>query len=209
MKDDYQNIFKHGNKLERKISSWMTFQQIGLGLETVIQKELQEIFNVKVNGNKLKWLNPIFAILKKGKAGLMKLMDCKRHNSYLQYLHFKMEDIITLRELLHPGDQIIKQDLERAFNHITIEPNFRQFLRFKFKGRFYMFTTMCFGVHHYSIILHREVLAPQALQIVQITQDFQWKISQENQSFIAAQKCEFLRRSLNSLNNELMLASQR
>ncbi|KAA6365103.1 MAG: putative reverse transcriptase, partial [Streblomastix strix] len=209
-------------------------------LETLILKELQENIIVEVNGNQLKWLNPIFAIPKKGKAGWRKIMDCKRLNSHLQCNHFKMEDIKTLRELIRPGDWIIKLDLESAFNHITVEPNFRPFLGFEFKGRFYMYTAMCFGVRHAPLIFHKtmrplmkylrekmnirsisycddlifmnenkEVLALQALQIVQIIQEFGWKISQEKSSLIPTQSCEFLGWSVNSLSNELTMTSQR
>ncbi|KAA6353491.1 MAG: hypothetical protein EZS28_050982 [Streblomastix strix] len=52
-------------------------------LETLILKELQENIIVEVNGNQLKWLNPIFAIPKKGKAGWRKIINCKRLNSHL------------------------------------------------------------------------------------------------------------------------------
>ncbi|KAA6331891.1 MAG: putative reverse transcriptase, partial [Streblomastix strix] len=124
-------------------------------LETLILKELQGNIIVEVNGNQLKWLNPIFAIPKKGKAGWRKIMDSNRLNYHLQCNHFKMEDIKTLRELIGPGDWIIKLDLESAFNHITVEPHFRPFQGFEFKGRFYMYTAMCFGVRHVPLIFHK------------------------------------------------------
>ncbi|KAA6395780.1 MAG: hypothetical protein EZS28_008689 [Streblomastix strix] len=60
-----------------------------------------------------------------------------------------------LRELIRPADQKINLDLESTFNHITVEPNFRPFLGFEFKRRFYMYTAMCFGVLHAPLIFHK------------------------------------------------------
>ncbi|KAA6385439.1 MAG: hypothetical protein EZS28_019035 [Streblomastix strix] len=50
---------------------------------------------------------------------------------------------------------------------------------------------------------NKEVLAHEALQIVQIIQEFGKKISQEKQSLIPTQSCEFLGWSVNSLVDQL------
>jgi hypothetical protein len=102
-------------------------------LESIINKELEDNIIKIVKKKELKWINPIFAIPKKGKGKWRKIMDCSSLNQHLCCNHFKMEDIHTLRELIKPNDWAIKIDLESAYSHIVVSKNQRSYLGFKFK----------------------------------------------------------------------------
>jgi hypothetical protein len=93
-------------------------------LSRLIQKELEDGIVEEVRREDLKWINPCFAIPKQEKGKWRKITDCRTLNKHLCSNHFIMEDIHILRELLKPGDWMIKIDLESAFHHITVDKEF-------------------------------------------------------------------------------------
>ncbi|KAA6377486.1 MAG: hypothetical protein EZS28_026990, partial [Streblomastix strix] len=131
-----------------------------------------------------------------------------------------MEDINTLRELMQKGDQMFKIDLESAFHHIPVDPQFQPFLGFTHKGKFFKYVAMCFGVKHAPLIFHnvllpviiiirehfsirvvaycddiiflnknKEDLVNKQPLILQILEEFDWKISQSKSNLLGHHGC--------------------
>ncbi|KAA6380431.1 MAG: putative reverse transcriptase [Streblomastix strix] len=106
----------------------------------------------------LSWIIPCFVIPKPGSNKWRKITDCLILNKFLLSSHFIMEDINTLRELMLKGDQVFKIDLEPAFYHIPVDPQFQPFLRLTHKGKFFKYVAMCFGFKHAPLTFHKVLL---------------------------------------------------
>ncbi|KAA6399062.1 MAG: putative reverse transcriptase [Streblomastix strix] len=124
-------------------------------LDQLIDQEVQEQIVGKVTFEDLARVNPCFAIPKSDPANWRKITDCSILNRFLRTNHFIMEDINTVREILLPNDWMIKTDLQSAFHHILVDPEFRPFLRFYHRNRYYQYKAMCFEVRHAPLIFHK------------------------------------------------------
>ena len=57
-----------------------------------------------------------------------------------------METPVFIRNSIRPMHWGVSLDLEDAFFHVPIHPNFRKYLRFAFQGQVYQFRAMPFGL---------------------------------------------------------------
>ncbi|KAL1917683.1 uncharacterized protein VTP21DRAFT_3517 [Calcarisporiella thermophila] len=57
---------------------------------------------------------------KREKTKIRPLLDLRRINRYVQYQHFKMEGLPTIRDMIQPGDYLIKVDLSNAYLTIPV-----------------------------------------------------------------------------------------
>jgi hypothetical protein len=72
--------------------------------------------------------------------------NLKPLNRHLQCPHFKMEDTRTLMAMLRKGDHATSCDLKDAYFGVPIEPRYRDYLRFRWRGKHYRFKSMNFGL---------------------------------------------------------------
>ena len=91
------------------------------------------------------FFSPMFVIPKKD-GGARPIINLKRLNSHLRIQHFKMENILCLRDLLKRGDFMVKLDLKDAYLTIPIHANHRRLLRFMCRGKAYQFCSLPFGL---------------------------------------------------------------
>ena len=82
----------------------------------------------------------------KKRWGARPIINLKRLNSHLRIQHFKMENILCLRDLLKRGDFMVKVDLKDAYLTIPIHANHRRLLRFMCRGKAYQFCSLPFGL---------------------------------------------------------------
>ena len=73
------------------------------------------------------------------------IIHLKALNRFIPHVHFKMEGIQSLRELILPGDFMIKLDLKDAYFSIPIHTTQQRFLSFMWEGQSYQFTCLPFG----------------------------------------------------------------
>ena len=92
---------------------------------------------------KNQFLSNIFTIPKKG-GGRRPVVDTRDLNSFIEAVHFKMEDLLYLPSVLRRGDIMCKRDLQDAYQTIPIAKKSRIYLRFLWKGRLYQFTCLPF-----------------------------------------------------------------
>ncbi len=73
-------------------------------------------------------------------------INLKALNNFVDYLHFKMENINMLIDLLRPSDFIATIDLQDAYFTIPIHSNYSKYLCFYWNGILYEFVALPFGL---------------------------------------------------------------
>jgi hypothetical protein len=69
-------------------------------------------------------------------------------NNYSEKVHFKMETIRDVKDLLKKGDLMTSLDLKDAYLHMFFRKDFRRFCAFMWKGKMWWFISMMFGHLH-------------------------------------------------------------
>ena len=87
----------------------------------------------------------IFAIPKKD-GGQRPILDARGINRHVRKIHFKMEGLHTVRELLVKNDWFTKIDLSDAYLTLPVHRKSRRFLAFRWKGKTYVWKTLPFGL---------------------------------------------------------------
>ena len=55
-------------------------------------------------------------------------------NQFILFLDFKIEGISQLKHIIQEGDWMCKLDLKEAYLSVSLDQNFRKFVRFQWKG---------------------------------------------------------------------------
>ena len=99
---------------------------------------------------------------KKG-GSLRPIINLKALNCYVITLHFKLETIQNLKDVLHQGD-FMRLDLKDAYQTVPVYKSWK-YLRFMWKGKAYEFTTLPFRLVPAPLILLTKLLKPVLRQI--------------------------------------------
>ena len=92
------------------------------------------------------FLSQLFAVPQKD-GGTRPIINLKGLNSFVQTVHFKMEGIHMVKDILKPGDWMTKVDLKDAYFMIPIAPRRqRELLQFQWQGTTYQFNCLPFGL---------------------------------------------------------------
>ena len=89
--------------------------------------------------------SPLFVVPKKD-GGWRPIINLKQLNHFLDTTHFKMESILSLRDILKKDDYMIKVDLKDAYLTVPIHTSHRKYLRFSWNGSNYQFKVLPFGL---------------------------------------------------------------
>jgi len=84
------------------------------------------------------FLSTIFVRPKKGENKFRPIINLKHLNQYMPYIHFKMEGMKDVRDMLNQGDYLIW--------HIPIHPSSQKYLRFRWGEKLYEMLVLAFGV---------------------------------------------------------------
>lgn len=90
------------------------------------------------------FLSNFFTIQEAKKRG--PILNCQKLNQFLQYEHFKMEEVPALREILEKNDYMYRIDLKDAYVMVPIHPHSRKFLTFQNEGVVYQYPSLAFGL---------------------------------------------------------------
>ena len=90
-------------------------------------------------------VSPIKCVTKKG-GKLRLITDLSRLNHSVDAPHFQNEGINVASQLVGSGDYFVKTDLKDGFLHIPVHKSCRQYLGFEFKGTFYVWCVLPFGL---------------------------------------------------------------
>ncbi|KZS19204.1 Uncharacterized protein APZ42_014437, partial [Daphnia magna] len=113
--------------------------------DTEVRELLAKQAIVEVTDGSHGFVCSLFVIPKKS-GGFRPIVNLKPLNQFIQYEHFKMENLDSARFLLRKGDWMVKLDLKDAYLTIPVHPSHQKFLRFKWKGRIFQFKCLAFGL---------------------------------------------------------------
>jgi hypothetical protein len=99
----------------------------------------------KCSFDKSQFLSNLFLVPKKS-GEMRSVINLKRLNTFVEYLHFKMENISSLVDLLRPNDFIATIDLKDAYFTVPIHADHSKFLRFCWNGLVHEFIVLPFGL---------------------------------------------------------------
>ena len=91
------------------------------------------------------FLSPVFFVPKKD-GGNRPVINLKKLNQNIEYQHFKMEGIQSLKSLIQKEDFMVKIDLGEAYFSLPVHTTSRKFLRFLWKGKIYKYAALPFGL---------------------------------------------------------------
>ena len=79
-------------------------------------------------------------------GGKRPIYNMRPLNHYVQYQHFKMDNLSMVKTVIRPYDYMVKVDLKDAYQCIPVHQKDRRFMRLKWKGTLYQFTCLPFGL---------------------------------------------------------------
>ncbi len=92
------------------------------------------------------------------KSGKLRLVLDSRHtNSFISCLSFKNEGLDAISSQIQEGDLLVSVDLEKGFHHLRLRPDQRKFLCFKWRGHYFQWCVLPFGVKSVPYLFSRTV----------------------------------------------------
>ncbi len=113
-----------------------------------ITQELQRLISINAIERcvvKPRWCSPIGSVPKKGGKERL-ITDLRVLNKYCRAPKFNNEDIRVAQEYIQYNDVLATIDLQDGFYHISIRPEDRQYLGFKWQGTYYQWKVLPFGL---------------------------------------------------------------
>jgi hypothetical protein len=74
------------------------------------------------------------------------IIDLRYVNTHIDTVPFKYEGLQFVRDLIREGDYMFSIDIASAYHHVLIRESDRQYLGFQWRGRFYVFNSLPFGL---------------------------------------------------------------
>ena len=117
--------------------------------DTLIEEEIQSMLDKgaisMVQPVDRQFVSPLFLVPKKD-GSQRPVINLKKLNQFVEYQHFKMEGLHLLKDLIQPGDFMIKVDLKDAYFSVPVCQEHQKFLRFRWQGKLYQFHCLPFGL---------------------------------------------------------------
>ncbi|KAA6363383.1 MAG: putative Transposon Ty3-G Gag-Pol polyprotein, partial [Streblomastix strix] len=112
--------------------------------EQELIKEIQDDIVEQVEEREVMHWNPSF-IRPKSNGKFRKIIDFRGINSATNRIHFKMEDVKYVLDLLEVVNYATVLDLQGEYHHIRVEPELNKYFGFRFRNRDYVCRGLPFG----------------------------------------------------------------
>ena len=103
-------------------------------------------------------VNVIGCVPKKNKK-LRLIVDLRPLNEHIKVPYFCQETIDKVCELVEFDDHFVSIDLKNGFHHIPVNSEFRKYLGFEWKGKYYIFNVLPFGLNISPYFFNKTVRA--------------------------------------------------
>ena len=117
------------------------WQILDAEIMNLLEKEAIE----EVKGHATGFYGHLFTRPKKD-GSMRPVFNLKPLNRYVQYEHFKMENLPLATAMIEQGDQMGSVDLKNASFSVPIHVEHRKFLRFMWEGQIFQFRVIPFGL---------------------------------------------------------------
>ena len=115
-------------------------------IDAEIKELLQKGAVRKCKAGEVPWcVSPIKTVPKKHRK-LRLIIDLREINKCIDVPKFSQENIEVVANLIEPQDHIITTDLKDGFHHCKIHPDFHKYLGFYYKGDYYVWQALPFGL---------------------------------------------------------------
>lgn len=167
------------------------------------------------------------------------ILNLKKLNQFIEKVHFKFEDIRTVKDLMHKDCFMATIDLKDAYYLISIDESDRKYLRFRFEGHLFEFTCLPFGLNTapyvftkimkpvisqlrqrgYTSVIYLDDIwllgrdkndcADNVLQTRELLESLGFIINQEKSQLIPMRECKYLGFILNSRTMKIELPMEK
>jgi hypothetical protein len=110
-------------------------------LQDLLEKQVIETTDIDPTG----YVSNIF-LREKSSGGHRLILNLKSLNNYVEYYHFKMDNLNTAISLTFKNCWFTSLDLSDAYYSVNVLPQDRKYLQFHFQGTSYRFTCMANGI---------------------------------------------------------------
>ena len=118
-------------------------------MSTVMTKEIEALVEknaiARVSEKRGGFLSTLF-LVPKADSSWRPVLNLKPLNRFVISPHFKMESVRSVKNLVQPGDWLIKLDLKDAYLTVPIAPQHQHFLQFQWQGVRWQFKVLPFGL---------------------------------------------------------------
>ncbi len=115
----------------------------------LIQDEITSMLDkgaiVPTDHHPQEFISTIFLVEKKT-GGHRPVINLKYLNLFMDRIKFKMEGLLSVLNLIQPGDFLTSIDLKDAYFSVPVRQQDRKYLRFIWQGQRYQFTCLPFGL---------------------------------------------------------------
>lgn len=136
--------FKHTPPVLAKANFNLSAEQ-----EAFVDAEIKELVLsgvLRQSANKPHCVSPINCVPKKSGKKFRLIVDLREVNGFCGVNRFQNEDIKVVKELIHARDNLVTVDLKDCFYHIKVLEDHQRFLGIQWRGKFYVFTALPFGL---------------------------------------------------------------
>lgn len=125
-------------------------------LSSEIEKLLSKGIIEECQHEQGEYISPIF-LTPKSDGGFRMILNLKKLNNHMPYIHFKMETIKSVLNLVTPNCYMASIDIKDAYYSIPILPEHQKLLKFSLGGKLYKFTCLpnglCSGPRKFTKVL--------------------------------------------------------
>jgi len=151
LSDTFKSWLSHGVSIPF-IATPLTFavanHKLSRKYELFVDQELKELLKseaIEKCSYKPMCVSPIGVVPKKN-AKLRLITDLRQLNNYCAKCSFQYEDIRCLSDIIVKGDYMVTLDIKNGFHHILVHKNYRDFLGFKWRGQYFRWRVLPFGL---------------------------------------------------------------
>lgn len=117
--------------------------------KVIMNKEIDNLLRLKViketHKQECQIISPVF-LRKKKDGGYRMVINLKKLNTFMNPIHFKMENFEQAIRLISAGAFMASVDLKHAYYSVKIADEQQKYLSFKWAGKIYQFTCLANGV---------------------------------------------------------------
>ena len=208
----------------------------------LLGREIQKLINkgavTRVCPCISQFLSPIFLVPKKD-GSYRPVINPRPLNRHIEQVHFKMESLGMMKDLLRQDDWMASVDLKDAYLSVAIWEDHRKYLRFQWQGSTYEFRCLSFGLsstprvftkllkpvlarlHHQGVrfVMYlddmpvmsqsREELGRQLAQIASLLESLGFVVNKDKSQLLPVQTIQYLGFLVNSREMKIRLTEEK